>query len=504
MDSTPGEANSEADLNKTEFEEEEKVKYKGVRKRKSGKFAAEIGDPKKRGNLWLGTFLSPIEAAKAYDKAAFKMRGTKANLNFPLDFGISPEDSTKTETATVGRKRTKDVSQAEPEAKDNGDDNRPVKLHDGSGPSSPGGGSMSPQSPSPIRQSVPIVLSTDDGKRDYFKWTDEYLVAMCDILNKHLTINGRNSPFKWADLQLEFEKVSHHKFKSFTALRSKYDAMRARYNLWKSLKNGETGLRWNESTGKLDCSDDWWEKKIKENPEFKLVRKKQPSRELQEAWDQLFEEAAADVVDYVAPIVDLNQAHHVDSVAPSVDPNKMNQVHHMNLEDDDEEDRVVDSSEHALKSSQFGNMETEEATSFSNFANRVRREEGVAPNQGDGCTPSQKILKTITKPKPTPIKCKTTESERVTMFKEFVTRQNATQQRALKILKTCEVSDFSISSSIGVINRMVEDGLMTSCSELWCFAVNLFEDDVKRELFMSLPNDVGRLAWLQYKHNLAN
>ncbi|MFS7988395.1 hypothetical protein Hanom_Chr11g01034351 [Helianthus anomalus] len=46
------------------------------------------------------------------------MRWTKANLNFPLDFGISPEDSTKTKTDIVGRKRTKDVSDAE--AKDNG------------------------------------------------------------------------------------------------------------------------------------------------------------------------------------------------------------------------------------------------------------------------------------------------------------------------------------------------------------------------------------------------
>ncbi|KAJ0520733.1 putative transcription factor AP2-EREBP family [Helianthus annuus] len=117
MGSTPEEENSEADLNKTEFEEE-KVKYKGIRKRRSGKFVAEIGDPKKRGNVRLGTFLSPIEVAKAYDKAAFKMRGTKANLNFPLDFGISPEDSTKTKNGIVGRKRTKDVSEAE--AKDDG------------------------------------------------------------------------------------------------------------------------------------------------------------------------------------------------------------------------------------------------------------------------------------------------------------------------------------------------------------------------------------------------
>ncbi|KAI3761995.1 hypothetical protein L1987_52418 [Smallanthus sonchifolius] len=71
------------------------------------------------------------------------------------------------------------------------------------------------------------------------------------------------------------------------AFRSKYDVMKAMYNLWKLLKHGETGLPWDESRRKLDCSDDRWEKKIKENPDFKRI-KKQPSRELQEAWDQLF------------------------------------------------------------------------------------------------------------------------------------------------------------------------------------------------------------------------
>ncbi|CAL0325490.1 unnamed protein product [Lupinus luteus] len=142
---------------------ERSCQFKGIRKRKWGKWVSEIRLPNSRQRIWLGSFDSAEKAARAFDAATFCLRGRNARFNFPDDPPDIAGGNSMTPTQIQAAAAT--FANSEPHVKNPG---RPVKSESHVECSSVETILLQTESPSPCLSEGNVQTDSDVTVNDLF------------------------------------------------------------------------------------------------------------------------------------------------------------------------------------------------------------------------------------------------------------------------------------------------------------------------------------------------
>ncbi|KAK2992060.1 hypothetical protein RJ640_016990 [Escallonia rubra] len=77
----------------------------------------------------------------------------------------------------------------------------------------------------------------------------------------------------WANLVGEFNAMTGREYDKLQ-MKNHWDTLRRDWQNWDNLMHGESGLGWDPVRKTVDATDDWWERKIANNPNFAKFRYK--------------------------------------------------------------------------------------------------------------------------------------------------------------------------------------------------------------------------------------
>ncbi|CAH9103917.1 unnamed protein product [Cuscuta epithymum] len=313
-----------------------------------------------------------------------------------------------------------------------------------------------------------LEMSSKKDQGSYFIWSNETVGIFNEICIQFILKRGRGQQFRWKQIQALFEERTKRKCSS-KSLKNKFDFMKKDWRLWKLLKRDEIGLSWNAAIGTLDCSDEWWNKKIKEKTELKKFKHKGIPKNIEEQWDQIFGDSIATGVECVAPSATMEENN--------------NQENHQETVHDNADDYEVYKSCSA---------QLDEGNLFQNFVHEASANGHSIPTS---TTAEDAGTNVISK------KRKLRQSKELVKLSEILEKGNTCLQAIERLLAKKEkvVDDcVSVGHVMEIMTRMADNGGLVRSGNLWFHSICVLDSPSRRQFFIHFKDDDERLNWLKF------
>lgn len=121
-------------------------------------------------------------------------------------------------------------------------------------------------------------------------WGPEDVETFCKLCIEQIEIGNRPASNKREGCTViinKFEELRGNRYDK-NQMKSKWDNLKEEYKRWRKLLLNETVLGWDARKKTIDADDEWWERKIKEDPKFKIFRMKGVHPDLEVLLDKMF------------------------------------------------------------------------------------------------------------------------------------------------------------------------------------------------------------------------